>query len=325
MNQLSLNRPLDLSVPRAAWKASAAFFAVLLVAMVAHAQAGAGVSENDKAPLVIENVESGDVFGMGRSVVVRGVVKHGAMAFGGDVIVEGTVEGDVAAIGGSVIQHEGSHIGGDVIVIGGAYHHGKSAPDRNPESTTVMYAGYEQELREWMRNPASFLAPHWSVVYVGQRVLAVLFWFIISLALTAVTPGAVSRAVARLQLTSLRVAAIGFLSSVAIAFGVPACLSMLPTAVGAVVGILAVLLLIVAYLFGRVVIHAATGRWLQRRFLPEGKHSETLALLLGAGFWALTLSLPYVWSIIVAGLVVTSLGLALTARSHAGWRRAHAA
>jgi len=60
---------------------------------------------------------------------------------------------------------------------------------------------------------------------------------------------------------------------------------------------------------------------LQRRLLPEGKHSESVALLLGAGFWALALSLPYVWPLLVAGLLVTSLGLALTARYRVGWKR----
>ena len=299
-----------------------ASLSLLLALISVQAQVTSTAAADEKAPVVVENVESGDVFGLGRSVIVRGTVRHGAMSFGGDVIVEGRVEGDVAAIGGSVIQREGSYIGGDVIVIGGAYHHGKQAPGRNNASATVMYAGYEQELRSLMRNPASFLAPRWSLAYLGQRVLAVLFWFVISLALTAATPGAVSRAAARLQLTSLRVAAIGLLSSLVLFFGVPACLNLLPTAVGALVGIMAVLLLVIAYLFGRVVIHAATGRWLQRRFFKAEKHSDAVALLLGAAFWAAALSLPFLWPLLVAGLLVTSLGLALTARNRPGWKSA---
>lgn len=273
------------------------------------------------APLVVEGVHAGDVFGLGKSVVVRGSVKHGAVAFGGDVVVEGRVEGDVAAIGGSVVQREGSYIGGDVIVLGGAYHHGKAAPGRNPASTTVMYAGYEQELRKAARDPASLLVPRWSAAYLGQRLLAALFWFIVSLALTAATPDVVSRAAARLQLTSLRVAVIGLLGAIVMAFGVPAALRLLPTTVGALVGIAALLLMVVAHLFGRVVINAATGRWLQRVFLPSGDRSEAVALLLGAALWATILSLPYVWLLALAGLSVTSLGLALTARYRSGVRR----
>jgi hypothetical protein len=270
--------------------------------------------------IIIDGDYARDVFGMGRTVVVRGNVQHGVMAFGGDVIVEGRVEGDVAALGGSVVQREGSFIGGDVWVFGGAYHHGKGAPGRNPASSTVMYAGYENELREATRNPASVLAPRWSLPSLGVRVLSVLFWFIVSLALTAATPDAISRAAARLQLTSLRVALIGVVGALVIGFGVPVSLHLLPPAVGVFVGALASLLLVVAYLFGRVAIHAATGRWLQRLLLNERNRSESVALLLGALFWTLVLSLPYLWALAAAALVVTSLGLALTARYRLGWK-----
>jgi hypothetical protein len=81
-------------------------------------------------------------------------------------------------------------------------------------------------------------------------------------------------------------------------------------------------LLVVAYLFGRVVIHAATGRWLQRQFFKPEKHSESITLLIGAGFWAIVLSLPYIWPFVVAGLLVASLGLSLTARHRLNWKRA---
>jgi len=271
--------------------------------------------------LVVEGESARDVFGMGRTVVVRGTVRHGVMAFGGDVIVEGRVEGDVAALGGSVIQREGSWIGGDVWVFGGTYHHGKSAPGRDPASATVMYSGYEQELREIARDPASLLAPGWSARALGLHLLSVLGWFIVSLALTAAAPGPVSRAAARLQLTSLRVAVIGLVASVVLVFGVPVALHLLPPAVGAFVGALAILFFVVAYVFGRVAINAATGRWLQRLLPGACCRSESAALLLGAAFWALVLSLPYVWALAVAGLVTTSLGLALTARYRLGWRK----
>jgi hypothetical protein len=244
------------------------------------------------------------------------------MAFGGDVVVEGVVEGDVATIGGSVVQRDGARIGGDVIVIGGAYRHGRDmAAGRDPGRTTVIFAGFEQELRRVMRNPASLLAPQWSAAYLGSRVLAVLFWFVASLVLTAVTPGAISRAVTRLQLTNLRVAVIGFVGSILMTFGVVAGLSVLPTVVGALVGLAALILLLLAYLFGRVAIQAATGQWLQRRFFPEKYRSESIALLAGAVFWATLLSLPYVWPLVGAGLLVASLGLALTARYRVGWKR----
>ena len=78
----------------------------------------------------------------------------------------------------------------------------------------------------------------------------------------AFTPGAVSRAAARLQMTSLRVALIGLVGALAVGPGATAALRFLPPMVGGVVFATALLLLLVSYLFGRVVLNAVTGRWL---------------------------------------------------------------
>jgi hypothetical protein len=308
-------------VARAVWKMTGALFAFLLMVVAVHAQNADATLPDKTPPLVVNGTSESDVFGWGQSVVVRGTIKRGVMAFGGDVIVEGTVEGDVATIGGSVIERDGAQVGGDVIVIGGSYRHGANAPGRNPARATVMFTGFELELRNVMRNPASLLAPQWSLTYLGSRVMAVLFWFIAALLLTAVTPGAVSRAVMRLQLTNVRVGIIGFVGSIVMTFGVVAGLSVLPTVIAALVGLAALILILLAYLFGRVAIQAATGQWLQRKFLGEKYRSESVALFIGTIFWAILLSLPYVWPFVGAGLLVASLGLALTARYRVGWKR----
>jgi hypothetical protein len=123
-----------------------------------------------------------------------------------------------------------------------------------------------------------------------------------------------------LQLTSLRVALIGLLGAVVVTIGVALCLLLTPEVIGALISVLALLLVLVATLFGRVVIFAATGRWLQRRFLPRLR-SESITLLLGVIFWVVLASLPYVWPIVIAGLLVISLGLALTARYRINWKK----
>jgi hypothetical protein len=241
------------------------------------------------------------------------------MSFGGDVIVEGVVEGDVAAIGGDVIQRAGSRIGGDIIVLGGTYH-ADAAAQRNPGGETIMYAGYQQELRDMMRDPSGLLSPHWSPTFLGTRLLVVLFWFIVSLALTAVMPGTISRGVARLQLTSLRVAAIGLIGVVVLFGTVGLTLWIMPEPIRVLVGLLALLLLLVASVFGRVILYAATGRWLQRKYLTMSKNSEAVALLLGTSFWVLLTSLPYVWPLLAMSILIISFGLALTARYRVGWK-----
>jgi hypothetical protein len=272
-------------------------------------------------PYVVEGVSETIVYSLGHSLRINGTAKKGAVALGGDVIVAGTVDDDVAAIGGSVIQLEGARITGEVMVVGGEYRHADKEPLRSPGAQTIMVSGYEQELRNMMRNPKDLLAPHWSAAYIGLRLLAVLFWFIVSLALTAAMPGTISRGVARLQLSLGRVAIIGFVGAVIIGAGVPFSLHYLPYTVSVLVGLMALLLILIAGLFGRVVIYAATGRWLQRKLLKLDKNSEAVALLLGTLFWIALSSLPYIWPIVVAVVLVTSLGLALTARYRVGWKR----
>lgn len=302
LNKLDLNRIFAMLV----W--------VLLLFGVASAQ------KADENIVVIEGVNEGTVFGLGNSIRITGTVKQGAMGLGGDVIVEGVVEGDVATIGGSVIQKAGSRIGGDVIVLGGTYRHDDVPANRNPSTKTMMYAGYQQELRDMMRNPTGLFTPRWSPTYLGTRLLVILFWFIVSLAFTAVMPGTISRGVARLQTTGLRVAAIGVIGVVVLFVSVWLCLWIMPEPVRVLVGLLALLLLLVAGLFGRVILYAATGRWLQRKYIPIGKNSEAVALLLGTSFWVLLTSLPYVWPFMAAFILIISFGLALTARYRKSWR-----
>jgi hypothetical protein len=273
-----------------------------------------------ESPYVVDGVRDTMAYSVGRSLIINGTVKDGAIALGGDVIIQGNVEGDVAAIGGSVIQMAGARIGGDVMVVGGAYRHADEKPSRREGAQTIMYAGYEQELRNIMRNPTDLLAPSWSAAYLGFRLLAILFWFVVSLALTAAMPGTISRGIERLQLHSLRVAVIGFVGALVIGVLVPS-LHYLPFAIGLILGLMALLLILIAGLFGRVIIYAATGRWLQRKFLKAGRNSESVALLLGTSFWITLSSLPYVWPFVVAVVLVTSLGLALTARYRVGWRK----
>jgi len=304
------------------FKAAVIIYAVLAVTAIVNGQQSPELHPGDADARLIEGVNKTTVFGMGQSIRITGQV-DGAIAFGGDVIIEGSVNGDVAAIGGSVIQREGSHISGDVIVVGGFYHHGKQEPDRDPKSVTIMYAGYENELRHVMREPFSLLQPRLTAAFFGSRLLAMLIWFIIALAVTSALPNTVSRAVTRIQLTSLRVALIGFLGSLVVTLGVFICLWSLPRPLSVVISIIAVLFVAVSWVFGRVVISVATGHWLQRHLFPRAQ-SQSVKLLLGITFWAILLSVPYLWPIIGSGLLVLSLGLALTARYRLSWKRAEA-
>jgi Tfp pilus assembly protein PilN len=47
-------------------------------------------------------------------------------------------------------------------------------------------------------------------------------------------------------------------------------------------------------------------------------------LLFGVGFWIVLSSIPYIWPFVQAGLLVASLGIALTARYRVGWKKTEA-
>jgi len=293
---------------------------ILLAVFAVYAQTSI-TEQRDEKTIVIGDAKDSDVFSFGKTVIVRQHAK-GVLVFGGDVIVEGTVDGDVATIGGSIIQKETAFIGGDVIAFGGAYRPESKNPLRNAGKETIMYAGYEEELRNLTQNPSQIFAPDFSWSFLAQRTLLLLFWFVISLALTTIAPGAISRAVVRFRLSALKVIAIGFAGFFATTIIVMACLSFLPDYVYAIVGLMAFLMFLLSFVFGRVVLQVSVGKQLQKSFLPENKHSETLALFIGTFFWTLLLSIPYLWTFALIALVAASLGLVLTASSNNGWQKA---
>ena len=279
------------------------------------------LSQPDNETLIVEDAPEMEVFAFGKTVIVKKQAK-GVLSFGGDVIVEGHVSGEVATIGGSVIQKEGAFIGGDVIVFGGSYRPENRDPLRNEGKETVVYAGYEEEIRDLAKNPSQIFSPEFSVAFLVQRLLSLLFWFSVSLVVSFITPGAVSRAVARVQLSPLKVFGIGGLSFTVVTLGVMLSLGLLPGFVSGIIGLMAFVVVMLAYVFGRVVLQAGVGKYIVRR-VSGRKPSETLSLLTGALFWTMLLSVPYVWTIALFVLFIASLGLVFTARSKsASWESA---
>lgn len=295
------------------------FLMSLLPAITLYAQENLSLNTETNT-LTVEEVQEGEIYAFGKNVIVKKGAK-GVFAFGGDVIVEGRIEGDAATLGGSVIQKKNAFIGGDVVVIGGTYKYEDSQPLRNPGKETIMFASYEEELRSISQNPAQLFAPSFSFAFLIQRLLSVLFWFILSLALTTIAPGAVSRSVARFQLSTLKIFAVGFLVFLTTTISVVAVLKFLPNFLSAVIGLMAFVLLILSYVFGRVALQVSAGKWLLKQLLGEKKHSESVALLTGTLLWTIFLSIPYLWTLALVILFAASLGIVLTARSANNWEK----
>ncbi len=293
------------------------FLLVTFLAVIISAQTD--LSQPDEKTLVISDAPEAEVFAFGKTVIVKKRIK-GVLSFGGDVIIEGEVSGDVATIGGSVIQKKDAFVGGDVIIFGGKYQPEAEHPRRNNDRETVMYAGYEKELRDLMQNPAQLFAPAFTWSFIAQRLFSVLFWFIVSLALATITPGAVGRAIVRFQLSTLKVFGIGALGFIVTTLALMFSLELLPSFLSVILCLMAFVLIMLAYVFGRVALQASVGKWFLKKISPDKKPSEAFALVIGAAFWTLLLSIPYIWTVALFALFIASIGLILTARSIETWK-----
>lgn len=270
--------------------------------------------------VTIEDAPEMEVFSFGKTVIINGEAK-GVLSFGGDVIVKGRVSGETAAIGGNIVQEKDAFIGGDIIVFGGTYQARSDKPLRTAGKETVMFAVLEDELRDLTKNPARIFSPALSWAFLAQRFLSVLFWFILTFVFTTLAPGAVGRSIARFHLSTLKVAAVGFASFLALTLGVMASLSFLPNYISAIVSLMLFVFLIFGYVFGRIALQVSFGKRLQKRFLPESFQSETVAILIGVVVWTVFLSIPYFWTMALLALLSAGIGLVLTARSAGGWQK----
>lgn len=287
-----------------------------------YAQTQIGTGPDEKT-IVVDDAPDNDVIAIGKSVIVKKRAKS-VVAFGGDVIVEGRVEEDVATFGGSITQKQDAYIGGIVFAFGGLYKPESREPLREPDKQTIAVGAFEEELRDLGQNPSQIFSPSFSLAFLAQRLLSVLFWFIVTLAVTTLAPGAVSRAIARFHLSTLKIMALGFVGFILTSAGVIIGLSFLPTYLSAILGMMVLVLLMLAYLFGRVALQVSIGKLFLKHTVSDRNQSETLSILAGVLFWTILLSIPYVWTLALMTLFAGGIGLVLTARVKRMWPNASA-
>jgi hypothetical protein len=276
-------------------------------------------TSEDQTTIIVNDAPEQDIISIGKSVVVQKRAK-GVLAVGGDVIIDGRVEGDVAAVGGNIIQKENGYIGGDVIVFGGSYKPESETPLRAAGKETVVLGVFEEELRNFGQNPSGILSPSFSVAFLAQRFVIALFWFVITLIFTTIAPGAVGRAVARLNLSWLKVVAIGAAAFIGVAICIVGGTMVLPDYLAATLALMGILILFLGFVFGRVVIQVTVGKLIQKHFLAGANQSETVAILIGVLAWTLMLSLPYVWVLATFAIFAAGVGLVLTGKTPQKWQ-----
>lgn len=294
--------------------------AVFVLAFSAIAFASASfTTSSDNEDLEVNDSPEMSVIAVAKTVIVKHSAKD-VFVFGGDVIIEGKVSGDVGVVGGKITQKEGAFIGGDVIVIGGAYKPDGLQPLRTEGKETIVFGILEDELRDLGRNPSSILSPSLTPAFFAQRILSALFWFVVTLGFATIAPGAVSRAIARTSLSPAKIAGLGLAGVIGSLLLVSTASTALPEYLSVIVWLMVVGLLMLAYLFGRVTLQLSIGKYVQKHFLPSYKANETVAILLGVVLWTVLLSLPYIWILAVLAVFAAGVGLVVTARNNASVR-----
>ncbi len=296
---------------RAPLQLFAAFFWLVTAAVADIYPQHANIAEPDDNTLVIEDSPEMNVIAFGKTVIIKGSANE-VFSWGGDVIVKGRIDGDVAALGGSVIQKEGAYIGGAVIVIGGSYKPESAKSSRGDGAETVVFAMFEEEFRNLAQDPTQIFAPTLSAAFLVQRVLSALFWFLVSFVVATLAPGAVSRSIAEVKTKPLRTVGYGsaglLISLVLVIVG----LKLLPDYLGAVASLMSILLLFLAYGFGRVVLQVLLGRWEVRKVMGRSAASDAIAVFAGTLTLTVVLSLPYVWPFAVFALFAVGIGLVMS-------------
>ena len=275
-------------------------------------------TSDDEKTVIVNDAPEQEVYVIGKSVIVNKQAK-GVLAVGGDVLIKGRIEGDVATIGGNVIQEKDAYVGGDIIVFGGAYKPESQNPLREPGKETVSFGVFEEELRNFGQNPSQIFSPSFSLGFLAQRLVLALFWFVISVFMTTIAPGAVGRAVARIQLSALKVCAIGAATFILVAGLIIGGAIVLPNYLSATLGLMGALMLLLGYVFGRVALQVSAGKLFQKYLLSENNRSETLAILIGVLIWTMLLSIPYVWLFSLFAVFTVGIGLILTGRTAPKW------
>ncbi len=268
----------------------------------------------DNEDLEVNDSPEMSVIAVAKTVIVKQSAKD-VFVFGGDVVIEGNVSGDVGVIGGTITQKEGAFIGGDVMVIGGAYKPAGQQPLRTAGKETIVFGILEDELRDLGRNPESILSPSLTPAFFAQRILSALFWFVVTLGFATIAPGAVSRAIARTKLAPTKVAGLGLAGLIGSLLLVSTASTALPEYLSVIVWLMVVGLLMLAYLFGRVTLQLSIGKYIQKHLLPSYRSNETVAILIGVVAWTILLSLPYLWILAVLTVFAAGVGLVITARN----------
>jgi cytoskeletal protein CcmA (bactofilin family) len=252
----------------------------------------------------------GDVTVLGGNADIQGRVDGNLTVMGGNAVISSMVTGNVTVAGGNVELRPGAMVNGNVSDYGGAV--------RREPGTTITGNQTHEAVAPW----SHVQWPVWSGP-ISTPWLRVVFWAFAA----AVSAGFFPRTLTHVRSIAQRswpaAFAMGILISLA---SVIAAVALVITCLGIPIALLLGLMLWVAWLFGTVAVTLWFGEMLLAT-TGTRRRSPLLPAMLGALFFALVQSVPFLGGLlaVVAGAIgIGSVGLAILHRGRRqSWHRAY--
>ena len=245
------------------------------------------------------------VFGQSLNVGADETVDK-AVAIGGSVTIAGHVRRDAVAVGGSVTLLPGARVEGDAVAIGGTV----TVPEgATLEGDNVSLAGTIPTTVGSMVRRVVGGRPHMlSMFGFVARMARVLLLFVIALLIALAFPGTVTR----IRTYLVHRPGLSAVGGIAILLGfVPLCALLAVTIIGIPLIPVAVMVLVVLFLFGFTV----SAGWLGER-VPVGTENRTPAksVALGGAIFVVVGLLPWIGTSVLILVAAISAGATLLSR-----------
>ena len=245
------------------------------------------------------------VFGQSLNVGADETVDK-AVAIGGSVTIAGHVRRDAVAVGGSVTLLPGARVEGDAVAIGGTV----TVPEgATLEGDNVSLAGTIPTTVGSMVRRVVGGRPHvLSMFGFVARMARVLLLFVIALLIALAFPGTVTR----IRTYLVHRPGLSAVGGIAILLGfVPLCALLAVTIIGIPLIPVAVMVLVVLFLFGFTV----SAGWLGER-VPVGTENRTPAksVALGGAIFVVVGLLPWIGTSVLILVAAISAGATLLSR-----------
>jgi hypothetical protein len=288
-----------------------------LVLLVAGLQASPAQAAVENSPLSIPKaaLRSGDVVTLGRVVLLEGELAGSlVLVGGGPARVSGHIRRDLILLGANAIVAPGAAIDGDVVAVGGdlTFEEGASAEASVHGQIRTISALEAAVLAELKTSPV--LVQAISPLLLSFRLFLLFLWLVVSLLFLLAAPRTLSRAASGAPPRLAYHAALGATTVLTAVLLAAFLLSVLPARPALSFGVILLVSLVAAKVFGLSALFLVLGRRLARGVGREGLlFGDPAAVALGLVSLGVISLVPVVGPIVWGLASLTGIGVSLAA------------